>query len=206
MLTVPGLPFPLEPAGEPPCEIEQRDDTLILTAGPKTDMFHDPAAPATVTPDTVARPDAGRLLGAPPDGDFQFSARVGLGFDATFDAGVLLVYADDSHWAKLCYECSPRPTPTAVSVVTRGTSDDCNSFETDGQPLWLRVTHSGPAWAFHASRNGSYWRLLRYFALQETRPARIGLMPQSPTGPGCVVTFDQISFTPGAPADLRDGS
>lgn len=195
------VPFELSPEGSPACEVVERDDVLVLTAGPRTDMFADPVGSGD-----AGRPDAGRLVGVPPDGDFRLSARVSPSFGAVFDAGVLLVYADDEHWAKLCYEFSPRRTPTVVSVVTRGTSDDCNSFETDGSPLWLRVTRTGPAWAFHASLDGAYWRLLRYFSLGVMSGVRIGLMPQSPTGTGCAVTFDRIAFTPGGLADLRDGS
>jgi hypothetical protein len=34
----------------------------------------------------------------------------------------------------------------------------------------------------------------------------IGFEAQSPTGDGCVVTFDQITFTLHRLGDLRDGS
>jgi regulation of enolase protein 1 (concanavalin A-like superfamily) len=202
LTTMPDLPFTLNPAGSPPCQVLRDGDTLTLTAAAKTDMFIDPGAAAG-----EVLPDAGRLVGTPPEGDFRFSARVSPAFGAVFDAGVLLVYAGERHWAKLCYELSPRHVPTAVSVVTRGSSDDCNSFETGGEPLWLRVARIGHAWAFHASLDGDRWRMLRYFALGSSAgPVPVGLMPQSPTGAGCAVTFDQISFTAGAPADLRDGS
>jgi uncharacterized protein len=202
LTTMPHLPFDLTPEGSPPCQVRDGGGTLTLTAGPKTDMFIDPGAAAG-----EVLPDAGRLVGTPPEGDFRFSARVSPEFGSVFDAGVLLILAGERHWAKLCYELSPARIPTAVSVVTRGSSDDCNSFETGGEPLWLRITRTGHAWAFHASLDGAYWRLLRYFALGSSGgPVPVGLMPQSPTGPGCAVTFDQISFTPGAPADLRDGS
>jgi uncharacterized protein len=89
--------------------------------------------------------------------------------------------------------------------VTRQTSDDCNSFEVDGNTLWLRITRSGAAWAFHASTDGAWWRLLRYFTLGKEL-VRVGFLAQSPTGEGCAATFDHITFRPGAPADLRDGS
>ncbi|HEX5302403.1 MAG TPA: DUF1349 domain-containing protein, partial [Streptosporangiaceae bacterium] len=84
-------------------------------------------------------------------------------------------------------------------------SDDCNSFEVDGNTLWLRITRSGTAWAFHASTDGQWWRLLRYFTLGGGL-VRAGFLAQSPTGEGCAATFDHITFQPGAPADLRDGS
>lgn len=199
-LHLPGVPFPLTPSGSPACQASVSAGTLTLTCGPKSDLFIDPAG------DEGGRPDAGRFTGLPGEADFSLSARVTVGFASTFDAGVLLIYLSERRWAKLCYEYSPQHKPTAVTVVTHGTSDDSNSFETAGGPLWLRITRSGRAWAFHASENGTYWRLLRYFTLGEASGARVGFLAQSPQGHGCTAVFDSISYKPGAPADLRDGS
>jgi regulation of enolase protein 1 (concanavalin A-like superfamily) len=199
-LVIPGLPFPLEASGSPACQATVSGEGLVLTGGANSDLFIDPAG------EEAARPDAGRLTGLPGDQDFTFSARVTVRFASAFDAGVLLLHLSERRWAKLCYEFSPQHKPTAVTVVTRGISDDSNSFETAGGPLWLRITRSGRAWAFHASENGSWWRLLRYFTLGEASGARIGFLAQSPTGQGCTAVFDNIAYKPGAPADLRDGS
>jgi uncharacterized protein len=199
-VVLPGVPFPFEPWGDPPCTAEVADGTLTLTSGPSSDLFIDPAG------EESARPDGGRLTGLPGDRDFTFSARVSVQFASVFDAGVLLLHLSERRWAKLCYELSPQRRPTAVTVVTRSMSDDSNSFETAGGPLWLRITRSGRAWAFHASEDGGWWRLLRYFTLGESSGARIGFMSQSPTGAGCTAVFDNIVYKPGAPADLRDGS
>ena len=199
-LHLPGLPFPLTPSGSPACQASVSAGTLTLTSGPKSDLFIDPVG------DEATRPDAGRFTGLPGDADFSLSARVTVGFASTFDAGVLVLYLSERRWAKLCYEYSPQHKPTAVTVVTHGTSDDSNSFETTGGPLRLRITRSGRAWAFHASDDGAYWRLLRYFTLGEASGARVGFLAQSPLGHGCTAIFDEISFKPGAPADLRDGS
>ena len=199
-LLLPGVPFPFEPSGSPACQASMDGGVLTLTSGPKSDMFIDPAG------DEGARPDAGRWTGLPGENDFTFSARVTVAFASTFDAGVLLLYLSERRWAKLCYEFSPQRKPTAVTVVTHGTSDDSNSFETAGGPLWLRITRSGRAWAFHASANNAYWQMLRYFTLGEASGARVGFLAQSPTGVGCTAIFDSVTFKPGAPADLRDGS
>jgi uncharacterized protein len=198
-LTVPGLPFPLTAEGHPPCEHRIHDEALLLMAAPRTDMFVDPADPGDGH-------DAGRLVGLPPTGDFTLAARVSVDFTTTYDAGVLLLHADLRRWAKLCFELSPQHHPMAVTVVTRGTSDDCNSFEVAGRSLWLRITRTGPAWAFHASTDGNWWQLLRYFSLEASDEVKVGFLAQSPTGDGCTASFDHIAWRPGALADLRDGS
>ena len=197
-LKLPSLPFALEPAGNPPPGCRVRSGVLTLTAAAHTDMFVDPAGAGPV-------PDAGRFVGLPPAGDFTLAAQVSVEFASMYDAGVLLLHAAERTWAKLCFEYSPQLKPTAVTVVTRQTSDDCNSFEVDGSTLWLRITRSRAAWAFHASADGAWWRLLRYFTLGQDL-VRVGFLAQSPTGAGCAATFDHITFTPGAPENLRDGS
>ncbi|HEY0933584.1 MAG TPA: DUF1349 domain-containing protein [Trebonia sp.] len=199
-LHLPGVPFPLQSSGTPACRASVNGEMLTLTGGPRSDMFIDPAG------DEGARPDAGRWTGLPNDDDFTLAARVTVGFGTAFDAGALLVYLSERRWAKVCYEFSPQHIPTAVTVVTHGISDDSNSFETAGGPLWLRVTRSGRAWAFHASQDAAYWRLLRYFSLGEASGARVGFLAQSPLGAGCTAVFDSVAFTPGKPGDLRDGS
>jgi regulation of enolase protein 1 (concanavalin A-like superfamily) len=173
--------------------------TLNLRVPGSTDMFIDPAGgdPTLTAP---------RLLGTAPEGDFQFSARVRVGFDATFDAGVLLIWVDERTWAKLCFERSPQGSPMVVSVITRGTSDDANGFTVDGDRIWLRISRLGPAWAYHASTDGSYWHLVRYFTLGTDATPSVGFEAQSPTGQGCEVTFDEIKFVPERLADPRDGT
>ena len=199
-LVLPAVPFSLEMSGNPPCEARVAGETLTLTSGPASDLYIDPSG------EEGARPDAGRWTGLPGDRDFTLSARVSVQFRTVFDAGALLLYLSERRWATLCYGLSPQRRPTAMTVVTRSLSDDSSSFETDDGPLWLRITRSGRAWAFHASEDGSWWRLLRYFTLGESSGARVGFMCQSPAGEGCTAVFDDIAYKPDAPADLRDGS
>jgi regulation of enolase protein 1 (concanavalin A-like superfamily) len=151
--------------------------------------------------------NAATLLGAPPPGDFQFSARVTVEFGSTFDAGVLLLWLDQRHWAKLCFEFSPAGEPMIVSVVCRGVSDDANAFVVPGRSVWLRVSRIDRAYAYHASLDGKEWRMIRVFVLgDQTSHDTIGFEGQSPTGDGCGVTFDEIRFLPERLTGLRDGS
>ena len=138
-------------------------------------------------------------------GDYVLSARVSVDFEATFDAGALMLHVDDRTWAKLCFELSPKRRPMVVSVVTRGVSDDCNSFAVPGESIWLRIARLGPAVAMHASTDGRRWELVRHFSLAEHAEPAIGFESQSPTGDGCIVTFDQVRFDARRLTDLRNG-
>lgn len=197
---LPELPFRLRTYGP---DGDWSYDAGVLTgwAGPRQDRFVPPTGEAL---DTAS--DAPRLLGA-PEGDFRLSARVTVGFNGAFDAGALYVHVGDRAWAKLCLEYSP-DVPTVCTVVTRGHSDDANSFTVTGSSVWLRVSRTGRAFAFHASRDGERWTFVRLFTLggeKEAGAALVGFMTQAPLGEGCVVTYDHLDFRPGWPDDLRDG-
>ncbi|MCW2502358.1 MAG: regulation of enolase 1 [Actinomycetia bacterium] len=195
---IPELPFPLRWSPDPE-GWSFAEGVLTITAGPRTDLFTSPE-------DGTARAEAPLLLGRYP-GDFQFSAEVTPAFAGSFDAGALIVREAPDRWLKLAFEISPQGTPMAVSVVTRGVSDDANGFPHDGPSLWLRVSRRGPAYALHASADGSYWHLVRHFALGGGTPdeVEVGFAAQSPVGEGCTATFSSIRFSPGTLADLRDG-
>lgn len=170
---------------------------LVIEAGPGTDLFVDPGGDGTVL-------NAPRLVGRPPDGDFQFSARVTVGFTNSFDAGGLLLWVEDSRWAKLCFERSPAGENMVVSVVNRRCSDDANGFVVDAPAVWLRLSRLGRATAFHASTDGQHWQLIRHFDLG-TESVQIGFESQAPLGSGCVSVFDDVRFLGVRLADLRDG-
>jgi regulation of enolase protein 1 (concanavalin A-like superfamily) len=190
------LPFPLRQLGTP-LSSSVDGDALTIVAGPRTDWFVDPGL-------STAKLDAPGLVGA-TSGDFQFSARVEVEFAATFDAGVLAVWRDEQTWAKLCFEYSPDREAMVVSVVTRTTSDDCNSTVVDDTAVWLRIARIGKQFAFHASTDGALWRLVRNFALTDDESIEVGFVAQSPLGEGCTATFSEIRFSSETLANLRSG-
>lgn len=201
-LRLPELPFGLEPFG-PATGWSYEDGVLTGRAGARQDRF---VPPGGASLDSVS--DAPRLLGPAPAGDFQLIARVKVGFAAAFDAGVLYLHVGEREWAKICLELSP-DRPTICTVVTRGHSDDANSFVVDGDTYWLRLTRTGHAFACHASADGEKWTFVRVFTFatpDRAATASIGFLAQSPTGDGCEVTFDRITYHPRGLADLRDGS
>lgn len=204
-LKVAGVPFPLVPSAARLWRVDEESGTVAVTAEPHTDIFIDPAGDAEVNAESML--NAATLLGPPPAGDFQFSARVTVDFAATYDAGVLLLWLDERHWGKLCFEYSPAGEPMIVSVVCRGVADDANAFVVPDRTVWLRVSRLGGVYAYHASLDGETWQMIRAFVLTDDVTAhRIGFEGQSPTGDGCAVTFDDISFRSERLTDLRDGS
>jgi len=171
---------------------------LEVEAGPQTDLFVDPSGDST-------RLNAPRLIGTPPGGDFQFSARVTVRFAGTYDAGALLLWVDEARWAKLCFERSPAGENMVVSVVTRRSSDDANCFVVDGSTVWLRISRLARAAAVHACLDGQHWQFVRYFDLG-VEGGQIGFVTQAPMGNGCSATFEDVRFVAGRLGDLRDGS
>jgi regulation of enolase protein 1 (concanavalin A-like superfamily) len=203
--TIPGIPFPLAPSADARWTIEGDPARVTVLAGAHTDIFVDPGGASQVNGETLL--NAATLLGTAPDGDFRFSAHVRVAFAATFDAGVLLLWFDEGHWAKLCLECSPDGEPMVVSVVNRGVADDANAFVVPGESIWLRVSRVDSVYAYHASDDGEKWRLVRAFVVDAPGAApRIGFEAQSPTGKGCAVSFTQIGFDRVRLGDLRDGT
>ena len=178
---------------------ESDDGSLSITAGPRCDLFIDPAG--GVSSGLESPP----MLVCEPDGDFALSARVAVDFASTYDAGVLVLYRDESCWAKLCFERSSQGQPMVVSVVTRRVSDDCNHFAVDATHIWLRIARGGDCFAFHASTDGAVWQLVRYFGLDDATGISVGFEAQSPTGEGCRVSFDEIRYDAGRVNDLRAG-
>jgi regulation of enolase protein 1 (concanavalin A-like superfamily) len=152
--------------------------------------------------------DATALAFPAPDGDFAISARAAVdGERTTFDAAALVLWNDDDHWAKLCFEFSPQGEAMVVSVVTERFSDDCNSAVVIGSDVHLRIARVGEAWAFHSSADGERWDFVRLFRLGSgSSPWKVGFMAQAPMGASCTARFDRLRLAGGRLVDLRNGS
>jgi uncharacterized protein len=194
-LIIPAIQTALETAW--PDNWEAAGEGLNGKAGAATDLFVDPLGGGRVE-------NAPALL-FPVSGDFVLEAEVTVKFASTFDAGVLLLWQDKDHWAKLCFEFSPQARPTVVSVVTRGYSDDCNSVSIGGERVHLRVASRGAGCVFHYSEDGSYWHLVRVFRLGE-KPMKAGFLVQSPKGEGIRAEFRGIRHRQETLGDIRSGA
>lgn len=178
--------------------IEHGPEASTILAGAGTDAF--------VSPD--GSPGQDRLVGLrlPVFGDrWAVSVCVAPAFASSFDAGAFMLRTDGESWAKLAYERAPNGRTMAVSVVTRGLSDDANGPVLSAPAIFLRACFTGTALAFHVSIDGLHWDLTRFFALPN-RVIAVDLIAQSPVGDGCKVVFKSLEVSDRVPADLRDGS
>ena len=186
--SIPGLPGALNWQNTPRSWNIDSKNVLTISSNAKTDWFVDPFD------GTVAK--SAPILLFTPGSDYVLSARVAVTFATKWDAGALMVWGDDQHWAKLSFEFSPDSKPTLVTVVTRGLSDDCNSMHLPGDSAYLRIAKSGNTYVFYFSTDGQSWQILRTFSLDTELPVRVGFESQSPAGPGAVAKFSAITYEP----------
>lgn len=172
-------------------------DTLMISSGPKTDWFVDPFD------ETMAK--SAPILAFDPGDQFVFSTKVKVEFKSKWDAGALMLWADDHHWAKLSFEQSPEGRPTMVTVVTRGVSDDCNSVPLPGNSVYLQVARTKSTFVFYYSTDGSSWNILRTFRLEAPEKLTLGFESQSPAGSGLKAVFSDIRYSPRKIANIYTG-
>ena len=174
-------------------------DTAALTilAPPLADFFEDPAG--------VHIRKSAPFLYKVVEGDFTIYTQVEVDMKAEADSACIMVMFDELHWAKLCFENSCN-RPTIVSVVTNGTSDDCNSQALDSKHPFLRVTRFQSCFAFHYSLDGAYWQLVRYFKIAVPSRIMAGVVSQSPAGQGCKSVFRFLDYSAIPVENIRSGA
>ena len=170
---------------------------IRVAVPPLTDYFRDPAGEKVK--------DNGPYLWREVTGDFVARAHVRPAFAGRYDAGGILVRQDEERWAKLCYESTNFGTTAAISVVTRGFSDDANGVDLSVPDLWLQVCRVGDAFGMQYAVDGKDWRKVRRFHLPLPSTVRVGLLGQSPGDAGTSVDFLWFSVESRTVGDTRTG-
>ena len=196
-LSIPAIPYEISWV-HTPLSWSFKDNSLILTGGKGSRLFVDPQG--------TSRADSAPMALFRPAEHFQFSSKVKVDFDAVFDAGVLVIYADSTQWAKFCFEYSPDHENMMVTVCNNQFSDDNNHIVTESDEMYMRISGlGGGAYAFHYSTDGKYWHMARYFYLNPSYDYRIGFLSQSPRGESFTTVFSDIRYTETKLADIRNG-
>jgi len=196
-LNIPAIPHEISWV-HTPLSWQFKDNALTLTGGKGSRLFVDPQG--------ASRADSAPMALFKPAEHFQFSSKVKVDFGAVFDAGVLVVYADSTQWAKFCFEYSPDLENMMVTVCNNQFSDDNNHIVTESDEMYMRISGlGGGAYAFHYSTDGKFWHMARYFYLDPAYDYKIGFLSQSPRGEKFTTIFSDIKYSETKLADVRSG-
>lgn len=105
--------------------------------------------------------------------------KVSHAFKETYDSASVMVMKDLSSWTKCCFELTDFGTHAAVSVVTKGDSDDANGCNLEGNVAWLQVCRVGNNLAFYYSLDDVNFYMMRYFHLPVLPVVKVGLLDQA---------------------------
>ena len=139
------------------------------------------------------------------EGDFVLRVKVSHDFKDIYDSASVMVMKDQTCWAKCCFELTDFGTHAAVSVVTKGDSDDANGCNIEGNTVWLQAVRMGNAFAFHYSLDGERFFMTRYFHLPVGHSVKVGLVAQSPQGEGGVRVFENLTIEQKTVKNIRAG-
>jgi regulation of enolase protein 1 (concanavalin A-like superfamily) len=172
---------------EPPAW-EARDETLIVTAGPRTDFWR------TTHSGFVC--DSGHFWYRPWEGDFVAGVTVTGAYRDRYDQAGLMVRLDDRVWLKCGVEFVDGRQYASV-VVTRDHSDwSVAPLPDTPRSLWLRVSRTGPDVEVRYAVDGEHYDLLRQCRLTDAQPLLVGPMCAAPDGAGFEVTFADLAVGP----------
>jgi uncharacterized protein len=169
-----------------PLQYSIQNETLTIVAGPKTDMFRDP----NVTYNTDNAP---KLL-FKADTNFVFSTAIQHSFRNKWDGGAIVLIEDSLNWIKFCFEKDYTGAKRVVSVVTKNSSDDCNSVKIKRKKIFYKIARAGNVITMYYSMNNKKWFLVRHLQFNNTKRLTIGFLAQSPTGTQCKVQFSDIRY------------
>lgn len=139
------------------------------------------------------------------EGDFVLKVKVSHDFKETYDSASVMVMENLNCWAKCCFELTDFGTHAAVSVVTKGDSDDANGCNLEGNSAWLQVCRVGNNYAFHYSLDDINYYMMRYFHLPASSVVKVGLLAQAPTGVGGKRVYEHLSIVHKTVKNIRAG-
>ncbi len=128
------------------------------------------------------------------DGDFVLKIKVSHEFKDTYDSASVMVTNGLKCWAKCCFELTDFVTHAAVSMVTKGDSDDANGCNIEGNTACLQVCRLGKIFALHYYADGKNFYMMRYFHLPVESTVKVGLLAQAPTGNGGIRVYENLSI------------
>lgn len=177
---------------------------MTLLATEKSDFFRNPGVIGEdgITPESLSNAP---FYYADVTGDFVMKVKVSLDFKDVYDAASIMVMENTQVWAKACFELTDFGTHAVVSVVTNQLSDDANGCNVEGEAVWLQVTRINQTFAFHYSKDGENFYMMRVFALPVSETVKVGLLAQAPAGSGGERHFEGFQLENKTVKNIRTG-
>ncbi|MCH4550437.1 DUF1349 domain-containing protein [Rhizobium changzhiense] len=169
---------------------------LTLTTDEKTDFWRETHYGFTR--------DSGHFLGFPTADSFTAQIRVQGAFRTLYDQAGLMVRIDEKCWVKTGVEFTDGEAFLST-VVTDGKSDwsVAQPFK-ELEDFRIRVTVANGAMRIQASRDGSFWPLLRLAPFPAAAHYEVGPTACTPERSGLTVRFSEFSIGPAITKDLHD--
>lgn len=184
--------------------VSEKDGTITFRALPQQDCFIDPdgSAPNMTAPVLLAEVDNTK--------PFTLTARIRPQFTeaGTYNAGVLYLYENDTHWQKFCFEQDERGNHRVVTVRTIGTSDDNNSEIIANQDyVYYKYASDTKRIGSYFSRDGKQWTMVRLYKNDFPECFYVGISNQCPMNEpnGSSSEFTELSLTQEVISNFRLG-
>ncbi|SDH97085.1 hypothetical protein SAMN05216588_109163 [Pseudomonas flavescens] len=172
------------------------EHSLTMTTDPKTDFWRETHYGFTR--------DTGHFLGIASADGFTATIRIQGEFRSLYDQAGLMVRLDEKRWVKTGVEYTDGEAFLST-VVTDGKSDWSVSQPFKAlEDFYIRVTLSNGAMRIQASRDGSFWPLLRLAPFPVADTYQVGPTACTPKRSGLVIRFSEFAIDPAITKDLHD--
>jgi len=172
------------------------EHSLTMTTEQKTDFWRETHYGFTR--------DTGHILGVATADGFTATIRIQGEFRSLYDQAGLMVRIDEKRWVKTGVEFTDGQAFLST-VVTDGKSDwSVSQPFKELEDFYIRVTLSNGAMRIQASRDGSFWPLLRLAPFPVADTYQVGPTACTPERSGLVVRFSEFTINPATSKDLHD--
>lgn len=179
-----------------PASAQALDTSLTMTTDQKTDFWRETYYGFTR--------DSGHFLGFPSADGFTAKIRIQGEFRTLYDQAGLMVRIDEKRWVKTGVEFTDGELFLST-VITDGKSDwSVSQPFKELEDFYIRITLAKGAMRVQASRDGSFWPLLRLAPFPIADTYQVGPTACTPERSGLNIRFSEFEIGPAITKDLHD--
>ncbi len=179
-----------------PKSFDAADTSLTMTTDEKTDFWRETYY--------GFKRDSGHFLGFPTADGFTAKIRIQGEFRTLYDQAGLMVRIDEERWVKTGVEFTDGELFLST-VITDGKSDwSVSQPFKELEDFYIRITLAKGAMRIQASRDGSFWPLLRLAPFPVAETYQVGPTACTPERSGLAIRFSEFEIGPAITKDLHD--